>query len=267
MKKRLTEKFPFLLPIRRKQRKLFYDIQMLLDKNRYAKRKGPILGYEVCKLKTLMINKNSGQDIIYQQNKVHNLKIVSQTMNNILIYPSETFSFYYLSKKAFKYGKLKKGLEVVNGKIIPTKGGGLCHLSNLLYSAFLRSDLTIIERHGHLVKSFPNPDKNSLDGVDATISEGWLDLKAKNETKKVFQIVITFDDDYMYLKILQNKRIEQFYEIENENINYVKENNGLYKYVDVVKLAKKENQIIKKEKLYTDKILIEYELPKEEVEL
>lgn len=264
MKKRLTEIFPFLLPIRKKQRRLFYDIQMFLDKNKYTKRKGPVLEYEVCKVQTLMINKSSGQDILYQKNKVHNLKVVSKTMNKVLIYPNETFSFYYLSRKSYKYGKLKKGLEVINGKITHTKGGGLCHLSNLLYNAFLKSDLTVIERHGHLVKSFPNPDKNSLDGIDATISEGWLDLKVKNETKKVYQIIIYFDNDYMHAKILQNKKLEQTYEIENENINYIKENNELYKYVDVIKLTKKDNNIIKKEKLYTDKILIGYELSKGE---
>ena len=55
------------------------------------------------------------------------------------------------------------------------------------------------------VKSFPNPDKSSLEGIDATISSGWLDLKVKNETNNIYQIDISFDEDYMYGKILSDR--------------------------------------------------------------
>ena len=262
-RKRLTQIFPFLLPIRKCQRKLFYTIKMKFDKNKYAKSMGAQLEYEICNDKTLMINEHSGHNIIYQRNKVYNLKLVSKTINNILIYPNETFSFYYLSKNSKKYGKLKNGLVLQYGKIVPEKGGGLCHLSNFLYYLFLRSPLTIIERHGHSCKSFPNPDKNSLDGIDATISEGWLDLKVKNETNNIYQINLSFDEKYMYGKILSNKQENNIYEIINENIMYLRENNKIYEYVDVIRVkTDKETNIKQKKKLYDEKILIEYELDK-----
>ena len=180
-RKRLTQLFPFLLPLRVWQRNLFYQIGMRFDGNKYSKNIGENLKYEICKSKTLMINENSGHDIIYQKNKVENLKIANQTMNHILIYPNETFSFYYLVRNSRKYGSYKDGLILVDGKIVAKKGGGICHLSNLLYYLFLMSPLTVVERHGHKIKSFPNPDKSSLEGIDATISSGWLDLKVKNE--------------------------------------------------------------------------------------
>ena len=132
-RKRLTEVLPFLVPIRKWQRNLFYQLGMYFDSNRYATEKGELLTYEVCDDKTIMINENSGQDIIYQVNKVDNLKIISKTMNHILIRPGETFSFCYLAQHAKKYGKYKDGLVLVNNKIIPQKGGGICHLINLLY--------------------------------------------------------------------------------------------------------------------------------------
>ena len=154
-RKRLTQLFPFLLPLRIWQRNLFYQIGMKFDGNKYSKNFGEKLKYEVCKTKTLMINENSGHDIIYQKNKVENLKIASKTMNHILIYPNETFSFCYLVRNSKKYGKYKDGLILVDGKIVAKKGGGLCHLSNLLHYLFLMSPLTVTERHGHKVKSFP----------------------------------------------------------------------------------------------------------------
>ena len=84
-RKRITELMPFLLPLRVWQRNLFYQIGLRLDKNKYAKKIGRLLDYEVCFEKTLMINENSGYDIKYQKNKVDNLKIISQPMNHILI--------------------------------------------------------------------------------------------------------------------------------------------------------------------------------------
>ena len=262
-RKRLTQIFPFLIPMRIWQRNLFYQIGMNLDNNKYSKTFGDLLPYEIAKEKTLMINEESGHDIIYQKNKVGNLKITSMTMNKILIYPNETFSFCYLSKNSKKYGKYKEGLVLIDGKIVPRVGGGICHLSNLLYYTFLHTPLTIVERHGHKIKSFPNPDKDSLDGVDATISSGWLDLKVKNETNNIYQIDISFDENYMYGKILSDKESTIDYKIVNGNLNYIKENNKIYECVEVIRIEidKKTKKEIKKEKLYDEKVLIKYELP------
>lgn len=148
-------------------------------------------------------------------------------------------------------------------KDIAKKGGGLCHLSNLLHYLFLMSPLTVVERHGHKIKSFPNPDKSSLEGIDATISSGWLDLKVKNETNNIYQIDISFDENYMYGKILSDKESTIDYKIVNGNLNYIKENNKIYECVEVIRIEidKKTKKEIKKEKLYDEKVLIKYELP------
>ena len=264
-RKRLTQIMPFLIPIRIWQRNLFYRIGMYFDSNTYSKQTGNLLPYEVCNSKTLMINEESGHDIIYQKNKVDNLKITSKTMNYIYIYPNETFSFCYLARNSKKYGKYKEGLVLVDGKIVPRVGGGICHLSNLLYYTFLKSPLTIVERHGHKIKSFPNPDKDSLDGVDATISSGWLDLKVRNDTNQIFQIVIDFDDDYMYAKILSNVECDTISEIKNGTSKYIRKNGKIFESVEVIKEIKdkKTNQITNTIKLYDEVVEIDYELPKD----
>ena len=50
-RKRLTQLFPFLLPLRIWQRNLFYHIGMKFDGNKYSKSFGEKLKYEVCRLK------------------------------------------------------------------------------------------------------------------------------------------------------------------------------------------------------------------------
>lgn len=261
-RKRLTQIFPFLIPIRVWQRNLFYRIGMFFDKNKYSKVFGDTLRYEVCKTKPLMINENSGYPIIYQKNKVDNLKIASRTMNRILIRPKETFSFCYLLKNSKKYGKFKDGLILIDGKVVARSGGGLCHLSNMLHYLFLMSPLTVVERHGHKVKSLPNPDKGSLEGVDATISGGWLDLRAFNGTDNTYQIDIGFDESYMYGKILSNKKEKVNYVILNDDFKYIKKNGKIYESVSVIRqeIDKKTKKEIRRVKLYDEVVEITYEL-------
>lgn len=262
-RKRLTQIFPFLLPLRVWQKNLFFRITCYFDKNIYAKKVGDLLPYECSSTKTLMINDHSGYDILYQKNKVDNLKLVSKTLNKILIYPGETFSFCLLIQRVKKYGKYKDGLVLIDGKIVAKKGGGICQISNLLYYLFLMSPLTIIERHGHQVKSLPNNESDALEGVDATIHSGWLDLKVRNDTKDIYQIVIDFDSDYMYGCLLTNKLPHIDYEIINSNLKYFSKNDKIYESVSVVRVTRdiKTHEIVKSENLYDEVVQVTYKLP------
>ena len=74
---------------------------------------------------------------------------------------------------------------------------------------------------------------------------------------------ISFDEKYMYGKILSDKESTIDYKIVNGNLNYIKENNKIYECVEVIRIEidKKTKKEIKKEKLYDEKVLIKYELP------
>ncbi len=89
-------------------------------------------------------------------------------------------------------------LNKPNAIVIASKGGGLCQMSNLLFWVFLHSPMTIVERHTHDIKDFPTARDGEPEGVDATVSEGWRDLKVKNDTDKTFQIGIVFDAENIY---------------------------------------------------------------------
>ena len=67
----------------------------------------------------------------------------------------------------------------------------------------------------------------------------------------------------MYGKILSNSESNVDYKIVNGNLKYVKENGNIYECVEVIRVEidKKTRKEIKKEKLYDEKVLIEYELP------
>lgn len=233
-RKRLTEVFPWLLPLRQKQRNFMFYLGMRLDRQRYAARPGAIRYTEVLfEDQSLLINQNSGMDIQYQYNKVHNLRLASATIDGIIIEPGETFSFWQCVKNAEKLGRYKEGLSLVNGKLVHVYGGGLCQISNLLFWCFLHSPLTIIERHTHFVKAFPDPPSDIPDGVDATVSEGWKDLKVKNDTDQPIQISLKVNADYLVCTLLCAKAPCKRYEIEARKLRFFSRRQEIFEEVEI----------------------------------
>lgn len=262
-RKRMTEKFPWLLPIRQGQRKLFFYAGMYLDRNKYAQtQKSKHLPYEIFKTSSLMLNQNSGFDMKYQFNKVHNLKLAAKKIDGLLIRPGEVFSFCYATRKADQAEPYRDGLSLVNGEIAGEYGGGLCQFSNLLYWMFLHTQLTVIERHGHEVEAIPPAEADYLAGVDATVAEGWLDLKVKNNTAHTYQIVIDFDAKNINGTILADSEKCFSYEIYNQTLRYVREGDKIIeKSVVNRRRTSSFTGQTEDEKLYDNTCIIDYPLP------
>ena len=264
--KRITERFPWILPLRRKQRIFCFYLGLCLDKNKYANE------HEECVLEHLMfssscplINTETGFDIKYQENKVFNLKLAAKPLNMLIIRPGETFSFWKLVKDADKDTPYKDGLVVLNGELQTMQGGGLCQMSNLLFWCFLHTPMKIIERHGHRKKDFPEPPSDAPLGVDATVSEGWLDLKVKNDTNETYQIVISFEDGMIVGQIRTASKPQIQYSIQNGQLQYYRENGKIYEQVDVIQnaISVPDGKDIGSKLLYQNCCEIGYELPKE----
>ena len=265
-RKRITQLLPFLLPLRKAQRKFCFYMRMHFDANQYAAAKAAKrLPYCAFKSETNLLNENTGFDLRYQVNKIFNLQLAAQTINGLLIRPQETFSFWQLVRNAERSTPFKRGLSVEYGKLTTVKGGGLCHLSNFLFWMFLHSPLTIVERHPHRLKEFPSPDANAPDSVDATISEGWLDLKVKNETDSTFQIDLSYADTVLHGRLLTDETKPCRYEITNRDKLFFKQGTKIYEQVSVWRqcIDYASGQIQPGQLLYTDVFEIGYPLPEE----
>lgn len=261
-RKLLTEVFPFLLPLRLWQRKKLYYMKMRFDENRYAQDVAPRYANTLIEDKSLLINENTGASLEYQYNKVHNLRLAARTVNRIVIRPGETFSLWWLVRCADRKTPYKDGLCVHNGRLTHVYGGGLCQLSNQLFWLFLHTPLTIVERHKHKIKEFPNPSPDDPCGVDATILEGWLDLRARNDTQENLQILLSMDEEYFSGAILTERPIRRRYDIVNRNLKYYAEAGKQYESVEVVRrtLDAVTGEVLKEEALYTNVTEIGYAL-------
>lgn len=102
-RKRVTERFPWLLPIRQAQRKIFFYVGMRLDKNTYAQtQKKAHLSHEIFETDSQMLNQNSGFDMKYQFNKVHNLKLAAKKSMVLLSVQGKYFPFVTLPGRLTK---------------------------------------------------------------------------------------------------------------------------------------------------------------------
>lgn len=261
-RKRLTQIFPFLLPLRKWQRKKLFYLKMQSDGCRYAKRiSEKLLPNLIFEASIPMLNENSGFDIKYQLNKVYNLKLAARTIDKVVIEPKETFSFWQLVRWADRREKYKDGLNLVDGKIVGSYGGGLCMLSDMLFWMFLHTPLTIVERHGHAALLFPSTTEDFPCGTDATVSEGWLDLKVRNDTGNAFQIAVSFDDTHMHGCILSRSPTNMEYSVFNPSVSYTKRNKKTYQTAPVCRMETDLITGVQTEKeLYINQCEIAYDM-------
>lgn len=263
-RKRLTQIFPFLLPIRVLQRKICFYIGMRFDRHRYAKTiNEKQFPYKLFETSCALYNSNTGFDMLYQENKVFNLKLAAKTLNGLMIKPGETFSFWQAVRYADKHIPYKDGLTVTDGKLVASPGGGLCQMSNLLFWMFLHSPLTIVERHTHKVREFPTLRGEEPEGVDAMVSEGRLDLKVKNETDMTFQIGIDFDAENIGGSLYVEKDMPYMYEIEGKDLSYFRKNGKIFEKISIYRrqIIRTNHEAISESPLYENLCEICYQLP------
>ena len=66
---------------------------------------------------------------------------------------------------------------IVNNELVDGLGGGICQVTSTLYNSVLLSGLEVLERRNHtLPPSYIEP------GRDATISQGYIDFRFRNNT-------------------------------------------------------------------------------------
>lgn len=263
-RRRLTELFPRLIPLRTWQRRLFFYLGMRLDRNHYTKAMpDELLPIEVFASSCPMYNRETGFDMIYQENKVHNLKLAAATIDHMLIRPGETFSFSLATRHADRRESYRDGLTVINGQLTTAPGGGMCQLSNLLFWVFLHSPLTVVERHGHGSKDFPDPPSDAPMGVDATLAEGWKDLKVRNDTDYTFQIHIAFDEENITGYLYADRRDPLCYSVGNGPVCYSRRQGAVWEEVDVIRTLtdRDSGRVQDTRKLYRNVCRIGYALP------
>lgn len=163
------------------------DIEKSIAKVIYAKEKEKVSLYyikippqhssqEIQEANKILGYYETGIGGTYQRH--NNILLASNSINNILLWPGDIFSFNEIvGPRTVERGYLP-GPVILSGATSLDYGGGVCQVSSTLYNAVLASNLEVIERHEH-----SKPVNYVAKGRDATVSFDNLDFKFKNISK------------------------------------------------------------------------------------
>ena len=116
-------------------------------------------------------------------NRAKNISVAASNINGTILMPGEEMSASTsMGKRTAENGYREAG-AYLNGEVVDSLGGGVCQVSTTLYGAVLRAELEITERHPHsMIVTYVKPAE------DAAISDGYKDLKFKNNTNSPIYI-------------------------------------------------------------------------------
>jgi len=111
--------------------------------------------------------------------RVNNIHTLADALDGTLVAPGEVFSFNETIGQRTAEKGYQEANAIVNGKLVPQLGGGICQMGTTIFNTVFFSGLPVVERRNHslYISHYPK-------GRDATISWGGPDFKFRNDTDK-----------------------------------------------------------------------------------
>lgn len=125
-----------------------------------------------------------------------NIKLALSKFNGMIIEPNEVVSFNKITGIRNKDNGYKTAKIIVGGKYVDGVGGGVCQASTTLYNALIRSDVEILQVNHHTLPASYVPLS-----FDAMVSEGYADLKFKNNLNTPLFIKTICDEQTVTVEI------------------------------------------------------------------
>ena len=137
----------------------------------------------------------------WDDNRNANLRLATSRIHGTVLKPGEVFSY----NKSVGHRTQQEGFRmapvILDGKLVPDWGGGVCQVSSTLYNAALLADLDVVDRsnHGRAIGYVPL-------GFDATVVDGLIDFKFKNNLKRPVLLYSVITDNELMFSILGNEK-------------------------------------------------------------
>lgn len=133
-------------------------------------------------------------------NRIHNVAITSERINNTLVPPGEEFSFNKTLGEVSSKTGYRSAYVIKNGRTELGDGGGVCQVSTTVFRAVLDAGLDVTLRlpHSYRVSYY---ELNSKPGIDATVYAGNVDLRFINDTDDFILIHTQADSENLYMKV------------------------------------------------------------------
>ncbi len=248
---------------------LLRHLKNLKNKPNYATKKDsytlPVILFEH---HSDMIKRGPGIDPVLQENKADNIRLASSKMNGLIIHPGEVFSFWKYVGKTSKRNGFKEGRVLVNNKLQPGLGGGLCNLANTIHLLVLHSPLTVTEFHSHSDCLAPDHGKRIPFSAGTSVNYNYIDYRFRNDTEQNIQLMVWCDGDYLHAELRGEKELPVYYDLLEEEHCFRKEGENYYRHSKIYKLTldKQTNEQIDKKLVLKNHSKVMYDprlIPKE----
>jgi|GEM_PF-2071295 len=152
-------------------------------------------------------------------NRVANLKIAAERMDNVIIRPGQTFSFNrFVGERTLEAG-FKKAPVIINGRLVDGIAGGICQVTSTLYNSILLADLKIEKRYPH---SIYDPEwAYTPPGFDAAVAYPYKDLVFTNNKPYNILIRFIFDRDKITSEIMGRERLPYEVKLVTGNVEKI----------------------------------------------
>lgn len=150
------------------------------------------------------------------ENRVNNIDVAARATNNVIVKPSEEFSFNHYVNDASIQSQFKNAPVIINGKLEQGLGGGICQVSSTMYNAALYAGLEITKVRNHSI-----PSAYVSKGRDATVATGNLDFRFKNKYNTPILVTHKIYNNKIVTTIYGNKEDKKEIEVTTEIIKSV----------------------------------------------
>lgn len=119
--------------------------------------------------------------------RVNNIHLLADALDGTLVPPGGVFSFNQTIGPRTAEKGYQEANAIVNGKLVPQLGGGVCQVGTTIFNTVFFSGLPVVERHNHslYISHYPK-------GRDATVSWGGPDFKFRNDTEHWILIATSY---------------------------------------------------------------------------
>lgn len=198
-----------------------------------------------------MIKRGPGIDLKLQVNKAENIRLACKRMNQLVIRPGESFSFWHYVGKTSRKNGFAEGRVIINGKLVAGTGGGLCNLANAIHLLAIHSPLTMTELHHHSDALAPDPDgKRTPYSAGTSVNYNYLDLRFRNDTGQPVQLLAWCEGDELHAELRTTQEYPYTYRIVEEDHHFHKSESGQYYRLSKIyreTIARPTGEVVKKE--------------------
>lgn len=147
-------------------------------------------------------------------NRAKNILVACSHINGTVLKPGDRFSYNKVVGPRDSDSGFKMAPVIVQGKLQPGMGGGVCQTSSTLYNAVLLADLKIVTRQHHAFPVHYLPA-----GRDATVAYGDKDFVFENNTDAPIAIASSGKGGEVVMRIFGKKAPGREVTIERSNVS------------------------------------------------